>query len=119
MQPISLNLDEFLKIPPEKQDPKVLQQLKDRRKELADKFFNKETSYDEKMKIFDELFKLHQYFGYKLPNKPYTKGTARIVTAQEREANCDAFMNYLKKKFKDLPETAMIDYLPIIWSNTK
>ena len=70
-------LAELLKIPLVNQDPASLKQLKERRTFLADKFYNAATPQEEKLKMFDELFLLHQYFGYKLPQKPYAKGAAK------------------------------------------
>jgi len=111
-------LEELLKVPKEKQHSTILEKLKARRKELADKFFDKTLPVPEKMKIQDELALLHDYFGMK-PIRKYGSGGPgkKVVTVQERADNCDAFIAYLKKKFPEMPERAMIDYLPMVWGS--
>jgi len=99
------NLDDLLKIPISTQVQHVLDSLQSRRKELADLFYHKntdgkyDTSYDKKMEVFDELEKLHKYFSYKLPNKPYKQGgggKSWTATKEQRHNNCDDLIGYLK-----------------------
>ena len=99
------NLDELLQVPLPKQDGKIYNLLQDRRKELADLFYHKnsdgkfDTSYDKKTEIFDELTKLHKYFDYKLPNKPFKPGSGGkqwTTTKEQRQNNCDDLIGYLK-----------------------
>lgn len=115
-------LEEILKLPKEKHPKETIDKLQARRKTIADIFFDKTKPNEERMKVFDELDKINKFFGYKDIFALKEKGSGRgyhVVTIAEREANCDAFILYLHKTFPDMPVMAMVDYLPMIWSNTR
>lgn len=106
-------LDEILKVPLEKQHSTVVDKLKARRKELADIFFKQETPKADKIKIQDELAKLHDY----LKMKPIRKiGEARPpATAQQREQNTLDFMAFAVKN--GIHPTA--ESIAIVWGSVK
>jgi len=104
---ISEHLDDLLKIPQNQQDPATLKELQDYRKKLADEFYHKtgdkfDTPHDRKMVIYGPLLKLHDYFGYKKINKPFPPGKAKkAATIEDRIANCDAFMEFIKSGYNE------------------
>ena len=92
------SLAELLKTSPEKLDKGTIENLQRRRKELADKFFDRNVSREEKIKIQDELAMLHEFFKYKPINKIGTgKNAPRPITREERAQNCEDFKAYMKK----------------------
>jgi len=97
------NLPELLKIPLSKQTPESLKLLQERRKELADLFYHKNTQgqfdtiYDKKIEIFDELESLHKYFDFKLPKKPWKSGIGKsyVTSKEQRITNCNNLQEFL------------------------
>jgi hypothetical protein len=89
------NLDDLLKIPQKEQTIQILKQLNDRRSEIANIFFDKNKSNEDRMKVFDELTKLHKYFGMKLPfelgKKSTWKGPAAPQAPKEPSADERAY----------------------------
>jgi len=115
-------LDEILKVPKEKQAKITIDNLQVRRKTLGDIFFDKTKTFEERNAVYDELVKINKYFGYKEIFKLKEKGSGRTykpITAADRETNCEAFIAYMQKKFKNIPEQALVDYIPLVWANTK
>ena len=116
------SLTELLKTPPEKLDKGTIDNLQKRRKELADKFFNSNTPREEKIKIQDELAMLHEFFKYKPINKIGSgKGGYKPITKEEREKNCNEFIDYLKKKdvWTILGPDDQANALALVWGTSR
>ncbi len=103
IEDIKKNLSEVLKVPLKDQKPEVFQSLQAYRKQIADKFFEKSTPYQEKLAVFDDLLSLHQYFGYRLPKKPWQGGVKKTSrTTDEKKADIKDMLEFcmtLRNKF--------------------
>lgn len=111
-------LDEILKIPSDKQHLTVIEKLQTRRKVLADIFFSKTASKEERIKVQDELAKLHDYFKYK-PIQKIGQGKSsnwKPITPEERETNCNNFLAYLSNHgLGDSSDESKVYALAHIW----
>lgn len=56
---------EMTKLPQEQNDSATITMLKDRRKLVADYYYNKSYPIEIRQQYFDELALLHEYFGFK------------------------------------------------------
>jgi len=110
-------LEQIILTPISALSPKALEDLKARRKYLADLFFNQATPFKDKLKIQDELAKLHKYLGYKEIKK---LGEKTPTTDEQRKKNCDAFISYCgKTRWETLTPFEQAQVLAVIWGSVK
>ena len=111
---------EMTKLPQEKNDSATITTLKTRRKLIADYYYEKSNSAEERQKFFDELSLLHEYFGFKKV-WPATKSNGNTLAKQvrsteEKKADIKAMHEFCwnkaveeaKKVYKDFNKDQLI-----------
>ena len=98
-------LKKLLEIDESQLDQETIRLLKERRKQVADYYYSKGPTYQDKIVFYEELKLLHEYFKYKEVSKPFgnSKGGAskKVRTVEEKKKDIEEMHEFCYNKALD------------------